>query len=102
MKLPTKINVKGAMYTIKSINNMMCDDHHDLCDGMVNTDEKWIVVNTKSRIGGKHILLHEIIHALIFELGLSQLISEDLDEILAENISNELQKIFYMRFKRLV
>ena len=55
--------------------------------------------NSKAEI--MHTLIHEIVHAVCFRVGLKQTsLPQDLEELMAENISTQLTEIFDIRFKK--
>lgn len=76
------VNVLGTEYTIKKLNKVE-DSYLEDCDGYCDTSTKTIVIDTFHNYEGqsgalgnfneyeKKVIRHELVHAFLFESGLS-------------------------------
>jgi Zn-dependent peptidase ImmA (M78 family) len=98
MKLPKELNIKGAVYSIKHTDDFSDSDKND---GLCDFETKTIYINNNlSNDLIKRTLIHECFHAVMFECGIHcAKISEDLEEIIVENLSNFLIDSFIIRNK---
>jgi len=97
MKLPRHILIKGEKYSLETCSNIA---DYDEADGTIIEDKKQIKIS--SHLKGKALqvaLLHEISHGIQNQTGISEAISEGLQEVIAENFATVLTKLFYIRFK---
>lgn len=100
MKIPTSIKIKGKRWKITHKWNLK--DEGIKCDGLCSYDERIIYLDRSLLKEDKvPTLLHEIYHALIYEIGLHQTsLSLDVEEMLVENISMFMIDTFNIRLKR--
>ena len=98
MKIPKEINIKGATYKIE----VFSIDESEKADGLCDFETKTISINNNlSPDLLKRTLLHECFHAVLFECGVHcAKITEDLEEIIVENLSNFLVDSFIISKKR--
>jgi len=98
MKIPSKIDIKGSSYRIFLIKK---EEMPDNAAGLCNTQKKAIALSNDLK--GKQleqIFLHELIHAVTEEVGLTQAsISDDAFEIISEAISTFIIDRFDLRLK---
>jgi len=96
MRVRKAINIKGEKYSFKYLTPQEMGHVYGRCDfankiiyydGTLKGD---ILIQT---------ILHEIGHAILFEVGLLQAVNQDLHEIIVENYANELCKHFKINFK---
>jgi len=97
MKIPKFIKIKGRDY------------HLIVVDGLIeNEDAEGTCCDRKKRIridallkndDFKRTLLHEIGHSIMYETGLAQGLSEEIQEVITENFSNVIIDLFHIRFK---
>jgi Zn-dependent peptidase ImmA (M78 family) len=92
VKIPKKINVLGKTYKIKIVENFQ---YAGLCDS------EGIIYLNKSQNESElvYTLIHEIIHAWQFRVGLNQAISRETLEVISEGISIVLCELFDIKFK---
>jgi Zn-dependent peptidase ImmA (M78 family) len=97
MKIPKKINIKGRPYKILFIKGLIEKQH---AMGICCETKKEIHLDSKLKDEDlKATLLHEIGHAIMFETGLTQCLSHDIQEIVTENFSNVIIDLFHIRFR---
>ena len=78
------INVKGTKY--KLVYKKLTEKH-----GECNTERKIIYIDTEKKTQEKlHLitLVHEMVHAYLGEMYVSDIISSDLEEILCETVAH--------------
>ncbi len=83
-----QISVKGTKY--KLIFKKLHDAH-----GLCNTDKKIIYIdNSKATPENllRWTLVHELVHAYLNEMHISDIISSDLEEILCETVAELVDK----------
>lgn len=81
MRTETKVNILGVEYTIIKGVKSDEDEHLKDCDGYTDTTSKEIIINEISKENGYEwknakyhedsIVRHEIVHAFLYECGLS-------------------------------
>lgn len=85
-KLPTYISVLGHTFTIKQVPKL-ADDGHGEC----NVDERTIKISTAYPLASRQSTLrHEAIHAILGITGLTELLSDELEEAIVVAIENAL------------
>ena len=95
MKVPRKFNVLGKEYKIKKIKNLT-DDDGSLLYGRCHRLEPLIEYDsgqTKEEL--QNTLIHELIHAVCHESGLSLMMGNRIEELVCINLSNALMKNGY-------
>jgi hypothetical protein len=83
-----KVNVKGQTYTITE------EDLSD-CHGKCNTDTYLITIDNSEKTKGnlrRITLAHELTHAYLKELYITDIISPDLEEILCEMVAHLIDR----------
>ena len=98
-KLPKHYDVKGVRYTIHQVDEL--EDNDCLCDGFIDLIKKQIFIDKNQTQGNKKIaFIHELLHAVIEESCVtSGGLTEELEEVLVENIARFLCGAFYLRLK---
>ena len=97
--IPEEVVVKGTKYTIKFAD--VCQVNGAEAEGYCDIEQKVIAIKNypKNSLFVGKTFLHEVFHALWFELGLySTDIDQNLQEILAENYSNFLGDLDCVKF----
>lgn len=96
-KLPHSLSICGKIWLVKSEPDLKddgeplrglttCEDRVIRIDSLMNWRDQWVT------------FLHELNHAIIFELGgHTAALSDDLEEILVEGIARQYAEIFVMR-----
>jgi len=87
------INIKGQKYKIKIKKCKDEDEYMGLCD----TDEKIIYIGAQiEEQSDLYItLVHEIIHAILHETALDQVLPVEVNELIADNIATVIYKEFF-------
>lgn len=100
MRVPKSILIKGKRWKVNYKWNLRDDDNHP-CDGLCEYKIRTIWIDRAlPKAERPQTFLHEIIHALIYELHLNTSLPSEVEEVLAEGISQYLFEIFNMRLKR--
>lgn len=99
MKIKNKVRVGSSLYDVVIVDAPIALESAILCDGVFIADKKRIIVNSKSDLGMRTVLLHELMHAVIYEAKLNGVISSDVEEVLVEHISEFICDNFVLRFK---
>jgi len=83
--------IKGQLYIIKHDDNI--EDDAEICP----RDKIITIKKSISNIEKNQAYLHEIIHGVMEETGLAQCpsLTEDMQELIAENCSNVIWKLFF-------
>lgn len=91
MKNMKSIKIKGQRYKIKHVQLIENEGLYGKCD----FKNRFILIDENLKDDDfKSTFIHEIGHALLFEIGMCQAIHMDLHEIIVENYANELLKHF--------
>lgn len=98
MKLPESINVKGVVYQIIKTDTFPEEGN---LEGLCDLEKKIIYVKKSLKTPDlKKAFLHELFHAVLFEVGVHCTeISEDLEHIIVENLSNFVVDSFSIHSK---
>lgn len=87
------IDVYGVTVPIKTYH-----DEHDQLMGYCEKSPIKIFINTAhSKKDQYESLTHELIHAVFFRLGLDQVLSYEMQEVLAEGIGNFIASSFKLK-----
>lgn len=101
MKLPRSIDVYGKKWSIKYRWNPKDDDgNHAL--GLCVYDSREIIIDQGSKKEERlPIFLHELFHAIIYELKLRQTsLTSDVEEIIVDNFAEYLNENFCIKIKK--
>lgn len=92
--IPLYINVKGSVYNI-IIADEIEGDRQGLCS---YSDKKIFIQKDSDRAEMRRTFLHELCHAILFEIGFHQTsLTYEAEQILVENFSHVLEPLFYAR-----
>lgn len=95
IKVPESIKVYGKDLKITQKKIMIMNE--TLLSGCFYPETFTVEIADKTHT----TLLHELIHALFFRIGLRQAgLSEELEELIAENISVFMDETYDLRFKK--
>lgn len=99
MKVPKQVIVKGKTYSVQLKENINHDGHD--CDGLMDPSAYTISIVKSLRARDlKQTFLHEWLHAILHESGISVTsVEPDNIEIIVENISNELMDKMHLKWK---
>lgn len=100
MNLPKKINIKGKEYKIIQINDISLNG--EPAHGLVDYDKQIILIEKSASNESKlSTLIHELCHAVWYEIGLKQTsLTQDLEELLAENVCQVIMSNFRLTMKK--
>lgn len=100
MRIPKHIMIKGEKWVTKYKWNLK-NDKGDLLDGMCCLDTRTIFLDRSlPKEERPQVYLHEIIHALLYELHMHLIVNDDTNELLSENLSQFIMKHFSLRLKK--
>lgn len=100
MRIPKSILVKGKRWKVAYKWNLK-DDHENPCDGVCDTTNRTIFLDRAlPKTERPQTFLHELIHAVVYELHLNTSFPDEVEEVLAEGLSQYFLEIFTMRLKR--
>jgi hypothetical protein len=86
-----RIRIGSHDWTVRYVENIVDDDGTTPLNGATYQDERLIEIDRKlSKDDQGLILLHESIHAALFEIGLHELIGDEIEEVIARGLSNTL------------
>jgi hypothetical protein len=87
----------GTTYIVIQSPKVM-DDEGNLCDGLCDVTEKTIeICQFQTRESKQQAFIHELIHAVLWEIGASRRLGEDLEDVIADGLSKFLIKTYKMR-----
>ncbi len=89
-----KLKICGRNYTIKRAD---IGDNFGLCEpatGVISIDK---TLEKHSNIPADLIELHEILHAILFETGLTSLLPENVEEAVVSGLATQLWSVGYRR-----
>lgn len=89
-----KVNICGRRYTIKKA---AIPDHYGLCDPATATITINNTLQDESTIPEDVIMLHEIIHAILYETGMTNLLPERHEEGLVHCLAIQLHNVGYRK-----
>lgn len=86
MSLPKTVNVFGQKIKVKELK--LSPEYA----GLFNFQKLTIYINTEqlNEVERFHTFLHEFLHSVFWRLGLNQVISHEIEELLVENIARAL------------
>lgn len=103
MKLPKTLNILGIKYTVieEDINLQNQEYVLGLCIPYQNNI--YINSNLIEEIGHRpeQTLIHEIIHAVLHRNGITQKLSEPIEEVICESIANCIVDNFELKNKKI-
>lgn len=85
-----RLRIGSNIWTVRFVDSIL-DDDNLLVNGLTHQDERLIEIDrTLSKDNQSVILLHECIHAALWESGLYELLDSEVEEALARGLSNTL------------
>ena len=96
--LPKSIMIFGSKWTISA--NQEISDHGfaGLCHKGKQTIE--ISSSHKDKNSTLHTLVHEMMHAMCTRVGIDQAISNEMEEMLSENVATMMVENFELKFRK--
>lgn len=102
MKLPKTLNILGIKYTV--IEEYINLQNQEYVLGLCIPYQNNIYINSNliEEIGHRpeQTLIHEIIHAVLHRNGITQKLSEPIEEVICESIANCIVDNFELKVKR--
>lgn len=89
-----KLKICGRNYTIKRAD---IGDNLGLCEPATGVISIHVDLKKRSSIPADLIEFHEIIHAVLYETGLSFLLPENVEEAVVSGLSTQLHNLGYTR-----
>ncbi|MBA2680996.1 MAG: hypothetical protein H0U76_21695 [Ktedonobacteraceae bacterium] len=96
---PRSVKVLGVKFRVKYVDglvNSKADALYGDCDGPGHTIRICTKLN-KTPQACEATLMHEVIHAILYLTGQSELLSEDREEALVLSLENGLSKLYRRR-----
>lgn len=90
------IEILGQEYSVSIVNYCDLSDEDETVHGLIDFDAKRIYIDSLA-IDEKKSLLHEVIHGILFESGLSNLLESSLEEAIVVALENGLWNAGYTR-----
>lgn len=99
MKLPQKVQVLGKSWAIKYKWNL-ADEEGKRCIGLCVFDDLTIYIDRSTTLDERpQILLHEIFHAILWQLGIHNTsLTEDIEEVIVDGLSMWVVENMKVRF----
>lgn len=99
MQIPKKIKILGVEYKINRKEIIQDFDGNDNERFIGVTDEAMRTINLANRKSlskslKEQTFFHEVVHATLFETGLSHLINDEHNEVFAQSIGNAMWQVF--------
>jgi Zn-dependent peptidase ImmA (M78 family) len=92
------INVLGAKVPIKYFDEKNVEENRMLMGYCQNSPLEIYINNSLTKIQKEHTLCHEIAHIVMTRVGLDQVLSAEVQEIICESFANFMHE--NMRFKK--
>lgn len=91
--LKRSIPIKGVRYKITQIKQPRTEDGD--CMGYTHTEKQKIVLERGLKDPVlKRTLIHEMVHAYLFECNVSEALTAEMEEVIAETISGMIEDHF--------
>lgn len=85
---------------LNQVYSISLDELDEETAGVCDTDLKTITIaNDLSEDQMKHTMMHELLHAYMHESGVTQVINEDAEELIAQSLSGFLNGILKWTIK---
>lgn len=95
MKRPNKINVLGENIKIYWVKKPIIDQHGRQLAGFFDSVNRKIVIHiSDNEKENQATLIHEAIHSVMFVVGLNQVISSELSEVICESMTRFIENNF--------
>ena len=88
MQIPKKVRIGGIDYTIKRVPRLVSADG-DLCNGLFDSNRSVIELNSENELSQgriEQVLIHEILHGIVFTTGLNLEDEEITVNVLAKGL----------------
>lgn len=88
MQIPKRVRIGGIDYTIKHVPRLVSDDG-DLCNGLFDSNRSVIELNSENELSQgriEQVLIHEILHGIVFTTGLNLEDEEITVNVLAKGL----------------
>ena len=88
MTIPKRVRIGGIDYTIKHVPRLVSADG-DLCNGLFDSNRSVIELNSENDLSQgriEQVLIHEILHGIVFTTGLNLEDEEITVNVLAKGL----------------
>ena len=88
MQRPKRVRIGGIDYTIKHVPRLVSADG-DLCNGLFDSNRSVIELNSENELSQgriEQVLIHEILHGIVFTTGLNLEDEETTVNVLAKGL----------------
>ena len=88
MQIPKRVRIGGIDYTIKHVPRLVSADG-DLCNGLFDSNRSVIELNSENDLSQgriEQVLVHEILHGIVFTTGLNLEDEEITVNVLAKGL----------------
>ena len=88
MTIPKRVRIGGIDYTIKHVPRLVSADG-DLCNGLFDSNRSVIELNSENELSQgriEQVLIHEILHGIVFTTGLNLEDEEITVNVLAKGL----------------
>ena len=92
------VNILGAKVKIKTFKDANTEDNRQLMGYCHNSPLEIHINNSITKIQKEQTLLHECCHGIMVRVGLDQVLSNEVQEIICESFANFMHE--NMRFKK--
>lgn len=101
MIIPKKKNILGVDYIVKYVDQPSVEGDDDLPEATCDIKDKIIEIKKSlSQYRKKEVFLHECMHALLEEAGLSHLFEEQSEEVLVKQLEKFMSATFLRKNKK--
>ena len=90
------VNIAGKQYTIQR-SNLDSVQAWGLCDAANTSIHISETLEETTKLPSEVIELHEILHAILFETGLSSLLEDQIEEAVVQGVALQLYNTGYRR-----
>ena len=88
MQIPKRVRIGGIDYAIKHVSRLVSADG-DLCNGLFDSNRSVIELNSENELSQgriEQVLIHEILHGIVFTTGLNLEDEEITVNVLAKGL----------------
>ncbi len=98
-KIPQRIEILGCEYQIQLVDDLGDDTPDLIIEGEIDVQRKQIAISSSKGVNREAVLLHETIHGILAQSGLTHQLDEKLEESIVTAIEEGL---FYAGYRRVV
>lgn len=95
--LPKKISILGQTFKIETVENMKDTDGSELLGLMTGHQRSIKLSSNLTDANRDEVLLHEIIHAVLYISGVSNLLKDNIEESIVVALEHGLNGIYKLK-----